>query len=251
MTQQPKQEHQRYHVTFEGKRTTISLDIDLAGLLAVRLGEDNDWKKANNTVGKWLQERTKEDGGGHGLNRRLIRQAQLTIADNKVFSRWAETLGKNTPAGNKNKGLENNRLVLYLSDGKGTPDILSLGNTAKEVKTIAIKNETGGTAEDIAAKRIAAIEKATMATKELEKFGCAYIRKCTEECWNRIKSDKGLTKFKPVVSDDGATWMTYKERAEWRKTHLWDYVLKPELERTKQKTPTIKPVNNEMKTSAN
>ena len=251
MTQQPKQEHQRYHVTFEGKHTTISLDIDLAGLLAVRLGVDSDWKKANSTVGKWLREQTKGDSGGHGLNRRLIRKAQFAIVDNKVLSRWAETLGRGTGVGNKEKEVENGKFALYMANGSERPDILALGKTAKEVKATAIKIQMGSTAEDLATKMIAAIEKATMATKEREKHGDVYIRKCTEECWNRMENDKELKRFKPVVSDDGKTWMTWKERAEWRKTHLWDYVLKPELERTKQKTPTTKPVNNEMKTSAN
>lgn len=251
MTQQPKQEHQRYHVTFEGKRTTISLDIDLAGLLAVRLGVDNDWKKANNTVGKWLQEQTKGDSGGHGLNRRLIRQAQLAIVDNKLFRRWTETLGRGTRVGNKDKEIEKGWYVIYMANGSQRPDILELGKTVKEVKATAIKTQTGSTAEDIATKMIAAIEKATMATKEREKHGDVYIRKCTEECWNRIKSDKELTKFKPVVSDDGTAWMTWKERANWRRTHTWEYVLKPDLERAKQKTQATKPVNYEMNALAN
>ena len=215
MTQPTTQQHQRYHVRLEGRRTTISLDFWLAGLLSMRLGVAPDDKKANVAVREWLQARTKEDGGGTGLNRRLIRQATIAIADNELSRRCAAWLGADDKtkrmapkeAGDKDI---NGKFVLYRADDMTPPDIIALGNTIEEVKIKAGQRYTGE--EDD--KRRAAILAATVAPKERERHGGYYIRRCSEKCWTELKNKKVI---RPVVSDYDGTWLTRKERVSMRK----------------------------------
>ena len=218
MTQPTTQQHQRYHVKLEGRRTTISLDFCLAGLLAARLGVAPDDKKANVTVREWLQARTKEDAGGTGLNRRLMRQATIAIAANELSRRCAEWLGADA-GGSATKRMppkvaddEHNKgkFVLYRADHISPPDIIAFGNTIKEVKMEAGQRYTNEEDDKIRA----AILMAAIAPKEREQHGGYYIRRCSEKCWAELKNKKGI---RPVVSDYDGTWLTRKERINMRK----------------------------------
>lgn len=222
MTQPTTQQHQRYHVNLEGRRTTISLDFWLAGLLAARLGVAPDDKKANGCVREWLQARTKEDGGGAGLNRRLIRQATIAIADNELSRRcatWLNVDGKTksmAPEGTGDKRTKG-RFALYQASAGGIPpDIIALGNTIEEVKMMGVErcNSLITDDHDWVAKMRTAILAATVGTKEIDRQGKYYIRQCSEKCWAELKNKK---EFRPVVSDYNATWLTRKERAQMRK----------------------------------
>jgi hypothetical protein len=59
-------QHQRYNVRTGGRRTTVSLDYWLAGLLAVRLGEEPGGAKAAKRVRLWLQGWADKDAKGGG-----------------------------------------------------------------------------------------------------------------------------------------------------------------------------------------
>lgn len=215
MTQPTTQQHQRYHVNLEGRRTTISLDTWLAGLLAARLGVAPNDKKANGCVREWLQARTKEDGGGAGLNRRLIRQATIVIADKELSRRCATWLNvdgetkRMAPEGTGDKRTKG-KFALYRADHITPPDIIALGNTIEEVKMIAGQRYT----DEEDDKRRAAIFAAAFAPKEREKHGGYYIRRCSEKCWVELKNKKEI---RPVVSDYDGTWLTRKERVSMRK----------------------------------
>ena len=218
MTQPTTQQHQRYHVRLEGRRTTISLDFWLAGLLSMRLGVEPDDKKANVAVREWLQERTKEDGGGTGLNRRLIRQATIAIADNELSRRCAAWLGvdvgrsatKQIPPKKVDEKHAKGNFVLYRFNFDGNrrstpPDIIALGDTIEKVKTIVEQTYS----ED---DRRTAMLAAEVAPKERERDGSYYIRRCSEKCWEKLKNKE---KFVLAIDPTG-TWVTRKEMVRIR-----------------------------------
>lgn len=224
MTQPTTQQHQRYHVNLEGRRTTISLDFWLAGLLAARLGVAPNDKKANGCVREWLQARTKEDGGGAGLNRRLIRQATIAIADKELSRRCATWLNvdgetkRMAPEGTGDKRTKG-KFALYQANAGGIPpDIIALGNTIEEVKMIGVErcNSLITDDHDWVAKMRTAILAATVGTQERDRHGQYYIRRCSEKCWTELKTKKEI---RPVVSDYDETWLTRKERANYRASH--------------------------------
>jgi hypothetical protein len=227
MTQPTTQQHQRYHVKLEGRRTTISLDFCLAGLLAARLGVAPDDKKANVSVREWLQARTKEDAGGTGLNRRLIRQATIVIADNELSKRCAAWLGtdvgesetKKMPPKGADEKHTKGKFVLYRFNYDGNrrstpPDIIALGDTIEKVKMLV--EQTYGEGD-----RRTAMLSAEVAPKGRERNGGYYIRRCSEECWKKLKNKEEFV----LTIDPTGTWVTKKEMSRIRQAiHVTEWV---------------------------
>ena len=229
MTQLTTQQHQRYHVKLEGRRTTISLDFCLAGLLAARLGVAPNDKKANVTVREWLQARTKEDVGGTGLNRRLMRQATIAIADNELSRRCAVWLGvdvggsatKQIPPRKVDEKHAKGNFVLYRFNYNGNrrstpPDIIALGDTIEKVKMIIEQTYSEG-------DRRTAMLAAEVAPKEKERDGGYYIRRCSEKCWEKLKNKEEHA----LAIDPAGTWVTREEMARIRQAIQFGNLAKP------------------------
>lgn len=64
----------RYHVLIEGQRTTVSVDMTLSHLLAVKLGFNPfaDTTAAHTAVRAWLQGEVDRDPGAYVLSRRGV-----------------------------------------------------------------------------------------------------------------------------------------------------------------------------------
>lgn len=73
---------QRYHVTHNGRRTTVSVDTIISEHLALHLGEAPDSGSAHATVRLWLQSRIDNAPAPKHINlsRWLLREAVTVIA---------------------------------------------------------------------------------------------------------------------------------------------------------------------------
>lgn len=213
-------QHQRYNVRTGGRRTTVSLDYWLAGLLAVRLGEEPEGVKAAKRVRLWLQGWADKDVQGAGLNRRLIRRAVLEVVDPELAKRCVGWLGgEGTPvprgtgrlseAATLERG-DPRRFVLYRAARGFPPDIVARGASVADVRVRAGEIY----AEDDVRPKVL---QAALITTEVERHGGYYIRRCSEECWTALK---GRGKIRPVMDSDGV-WRTYKEMARIKKAQAW------------------------------
>ena len=211
-------QHQRYNVRIGGRRTTVSLDYWLAGLLAVRLGEEPGGAKAAGRVRLWLQGWADKDVKGSGLNRRLIRRAVLEVVDQELAKRCVAWLGGDESmvrretgrAMSKGEGSEPGRFVLYRAARGFSPDIVAKGTSVADVRVRAGEIY----AEDDVRPKVL---KAALITTEGERHGGYYIRRCSEECWAALK---GRGEIRPVVDSEGV-WRTYKEMARIKKARGW------------------------------
>lgn len=82
--------NKRYHVIHGDKRTTVSLPGNLAGLLAVKLGETPDTDAAHAAVRHWLQARLDTSQGRSRVSQWLQDEAVLEIADKKVSGKYLD-----------------------------------------------------------------------------------------------------------------------------------------------------------------
>ena len=213
-------QHQRYNVRIGGRRTTVSLDYWLAGLLAVRLGEEPGGAKAARRVRLWLQGWADKDVKGAGLNRRLIRRAVLAVVDPELAKRcgtWLGGEGAPVPRGtgrlSEAATLERGdprRFVLYRAARGFPPDIVARGTSVADVRVRAGEIY----AEDDVRPKVL---KAALITTEGERHGGYYIRRCSEECWAALK---GRGEIRPVVDSEGV-WLTRKEMARIKKARAW------------------------------
>ena len=196
--------------------------------MAARLGVAPDDKKANVTVREWLQARTKEDAGGTGLNRRLMRQATIAIADNELSRRCAGWLGadvggsatKQIPPKKVDEKHANGNFVLYRFNYDGNhrstpPDIIALGDTIEKVKMIIEQTYSEG-------DRRTAMLAAEVAPKEKERNGGYYIRRCSKKCWEKLKNKEEFV----LAIDPTGTWVTRKEMARNRQAIQFNEVLR-------------------------
>ena len=221
-------QHQRFHITCGKKRTTVSLDDWLAGLLAVRLGEKPGDPKAIRRVQTWLQERTVEDPGGPGLNRRLIRHTTLEVVDKELSSRCAAwlkgpiaapvkaTSPQKQPPTQKKRDLAStppptpNRFILYRAEQGFPPDIVARGSSREEIVTRVHEMYADYDAQP-------AMLRAKLITTEKERHGAYYIRRCSEDFWNAFKTNRDI---RPVTDATGL-WRTRAERTQIRKSTAW------------------------------
>ena len=76
----------RYHVIQGTRRTTVSLDRHLAGLLAIHLGHQPDDAEAHRAVRDWLQDRldAEADPERQQVSQWLQGEAVLAVADKKL-----------------------------------------------------------------------------------------------------------------------------------------------------------------------
>lgn len=83
--------NQRFHVYLAKKRTTISMDSVLVGVMALKLGKTPETDEANSAVRKWLQAKLDEasDPDRVHVSQWLQREAVLFIADRKLSERYA------------------------------------------------------------------------------------------------------------------------------------------------------------------
>lgn len=130
------------------------------------------------------------------------------------------------------KKIKKGRFVLYQAISQLPPDIKGFGETVEELQA-RMKSEIEDTTW-FENWRPPDIPLGIIDKNEREKHGHYYIRRCSKTCWDRLK-EKGKKEIKPVADPNGV-WMTRKELAIWRRTHLWESVFKPELERIKRKT---------------
>lgn len=223
----PTIRHQRFHVSVDKRRTTVSLDDWLAWLLAARLGEDPGGRRAAGRLRAWLQERTAEDPGGPGLNRRLIRRTVLEVADKELSNRCAAWLDRSGGAAPPEKPLRprelprpavptppsaSGRFVLYrAAHAQGlAPDILARGTS--------VENARAGAGEIYEEdERRPAIMKAALITTEKERHGAYYIRRCSEEYWAALAARREIR----PVADSAGVWLTRAELARTRKATAW------------------------------
>lgn len=218
MSRPSPQQHQRYNVRTGGRRTTVSLDYWLAGLLAVRLGEEPGGVKAAKRVRLWLQGWADKDAKGAGLNRRLIRRAVLDVVDPELAKRCVAWLGEDGPAVQRGaertvateEGGGPGRFVLYRAARGFSPDIVAKGTSVADVRARAgeIYEEN-----DLRPK----VLQAAFISTEAERHGGYYIRRCSEECWAALK---GRGDIRPLVDSQGV-WRTYKEMARIKKARAW------------------------------
>lgn len=227
----------RFHLKIQGQRTTISLDSFLAELLALKLGAEPSAPDAHRLVRLWLQKQADEFAGTRELNMHLMRSAILAISDNMLFERAsAKTInekGENPPAvPPPPKVAGGDRFVLFRAANSSTfpPDILVWGNTIEDVRDRAKKMfEDNGT--------LPKILRAELITSKHEQPKGYFIRRASMEVWKFFERMKKKRRdIRPVVDSKGV-WRTRKEIAEWRKTHLWESVFKPALERKALKPP--------------
>ena len=217
--------HFRFHVLVGKSRTTVSLGDCLAGLLAMRLGEEPGTTKAGRRVRAWLQERTAEDPGGPGLNQRLIRQSLLEVADKVLSTRCAAWLGRSATAppldaaGKPHRTPRERgpvapalpgRFVLYRAAPGFPPDIVARGATPEEARARAGEIY----AEDDARPTVV---NAPLITTEKERHGGYYVRRCSEDCWAAFTAKREI---RPVPDAEGV-WRTRAEWARRRKTTAW------------------------------
>ena len=227
MSRPSTQQHQRYNVRIGGRRTTVSLDYWLAGLLAVRLGEEPGGANAAGRVRLWLQGWADKDVKGPGLNRRLIRRVVLEVADKELSKRCAAWLGdeggpvqrgQQDGGGPVRKGVsgETGRFVLYRAFRGFPPDIVVQGTSVEDVRGHAGRMY----AED---ERRPVLIRAALITTETERHGEYYIRRCSEECWTALNG-RGRREIRPVVNAEGV-WLTRKEMARIKKARAWPDML--------------------------
>jgi hypothetical protein len=236
MAQTTTPNFKRFHIRTNGRRTTISLDFFLAELLAVKLGAATTTPQAHRRVRVWLQSQTDEFAGSRDLNRYLMRRGILAITDNILSTRFAavgikeireEPSGPLPPP----KATEGRRFVLFRAANSSAfpPDVLAWGTSVEDVRGRAKEIF----AEDDALQKVVRAEYITTLKEKPKGF---YVRQCSEECWKLIqRSKKNRREVQPVIDSEGI-WRTRKEIAEWRKTHLWETVFKPALERKALKT---------------
>ena len=218
-------QHQRYNVRTGGRRTTVSLDYWLAGLLAVRWGEEPGGAKATGRVRLWLQEWTDKDRGGAGLNHRLIRRAVLEVVDKELSKRCAAWLGEEDGSvaivrrGTEQRVRKGDSVgpgwfVLYRAFRGFPPDILVKGTSVADVRVRA-----GEIYEDDALRP--KVLQAVVITTEAERHGGYYIRRCSKECWAALDQRKDV---RPMVDAEGR-WRTRKEMARIKKARAWPDML--------------------------
>lgn len=226
----------RFHLRVKGQRTTISLDYILAGLLATKLGAEPSTPQAHRRVREWLQEQVNESSGTAGLNRYLMRRGILAISD-KLLSDRLVAAGikekREEPSGplSPPKATDGRRFVLFRAANSSAfpPDVLAWGTSVEDVRGRGKEIF----AEDDALQKVVRAEYITTLKEKQKGF---YVRQCSEECWKLIqRSKKNRREVRPVIDSEGI-WRTRKEIAEWRKTHLWETVFKPALERKALKT---------------
>lgn len=214
-------QHQRYNVRTGGRRTTVSLDYWLAGLLAVRLGEEPGGAKAAKRVGLWLQGWADKDAREAGLNRRLIRRAVLEVADKELSKRCAAWLGGEDGSvdtvqrrtGQRVRGggsVEPGRFVLYRASRGFPPDIVVKGTSVADVRARAGEIYED---DDMRPKVLQAV----VITTEVERHGGYYIRRCSKEFWAALDQRKDV---RPMVDAEGQ-WRTRKEMARIKKARVW------------------------------
>ena len=80
----------RYHVIQGTRRTTVSLDRHLAGLLAIHLGHQPDDAEAHRAVRDWLQAQldAANDPGRQRVSQWLQGEALLAISDKKLSEKY-------------------------------------------------------------------------------------------------------------------------------------------------------------------
>ena len=83
---------QRYHVSLGDKRTTVTLNDTLGGVLALKLGRTPGTVEAHSAVRSWLQEQLdiNDDPNRVYVSRWLQQEAILFIADTKVSKAYLD-----------------------------------------------------------------------------------------------------------------------------------------------------------------
>ena len=83
---------QRYHVYLGDKRTTVTLNDTLAGVLAVKLGKTPETQGAHSKVRTWLQQKLEEgnDPGRAYVSRWLQQEAILFIVDKRLSKKYID-----------------------------------------------------------------------------------------------------------------------------------------------------------------
>lgn len=220
----------RFHLRVNGRRTTISLDFYLAELLTLKLGAEPSTRHAHRRVRVWLQSQADEFAGIRELNRHLMRRAILAISDNILSARFAAAgTGIGTPrALPPPKATGSSRFVLFqTANSPFPPDILVWGNSIEDVR---------GRAKEVFADdgALQYIVRAEFIATQREQPKGYFIRKCSEDCWKQIeRGKKNRREIRPIIDSEGI-WRTRKEMAEWRRSHLWETVFKPALERNER-----------------
>ncbi len=129
------------------------------------------------------------------------------------------------------KTIDKGRFVLYQAIDQHPPDIIDFGESIEELRAWMKRRwDSSFGAEDWRPD----IPLGIIDKNEREKHGHYYIRRCSKVCWDRLQ-EKGKKEIKPVADSDGV-WRTRKEIAKWRRTHLWETVFKPALERKARKS---------------
>ena len=81
----------QYHIRFNDKRTTISVDTILAELLSIKLGYEPDEEEAGGAVREWLQETLVSRLGDDAVRKSASQFARKylieEIADKKLSSK--------------------------------------------------------------------------------------------------------------------------------------------------------------------
>ncbi len=82
----------RYHITFGGKRTTITVDTILSQMMAIKLGEIPDSLEAHVVVRAWLQDtlvsKLGDDQARKAASQWARRYLIREIADKNIAKQW-------------------------------------------------------------------------------------------------------------------------------------------------------------------
>ena len=84
----------RYHLHHRGKRTTVSLTLTLAELLAIKLGQTPETPAAHQAIRQWLQQQLDHNpvAGGDYLSQYLQSEAIFALIDRALYERHAQWL---------------------------------------------------------------------------------------------------------------------------------------------------------------
>ena len=84
----------RFHISFSGQRTTISVDRLLFELMALRLKVPPDDEYAHSTVKEWLQDtmisKLGDQPGRKNASQWARRYLIEAIADKRLYNRWED-----------------------------------------------------------------------------------------------------------------------------------------------------------------
>lgn len=256
MTQKTAPDFIRFHIKANGRRTTISLDSFLVGLLALKLSEKTAGPQTHREVRVWLQRQADAFAGSRELNRHLMRCGILLITDNKLSKRHAaiefkENDGKlpNPLPQPKAKAeqftdnilSERRGAVQYKERGRELSRPLSHPKTTEVKRFVLFRaantsifppdvlvwgtsiQDVRDLAKDIFANSedLRKIVCAEYLTTTKEKPNAYYIRQCSEEIWKLNQRLKKKRREIRPMTDSAGVWRTRKEMVRIKKSREW------------------------------